>query len=229
MPGDFPLFVVAIPVVTILLVGISAVLWRWYAGRYDRRLAAFARRNGWGFSKTVYAPWGPWFDVVYGNAGLFQAEDCIRGRWADTDFVSFMLHQRDGKNAYPENSRHVVAIKTPAVLPGAYLTRGAGSGASGLSFEWHDFNTTWKVDWCEDERAAHAFFAPHVMERLMEASWPTKHLRIAEDFLVTWEDEERTLEKIKPIVEHLTGIIDRVPRFVWEGERETDFEAARLA
>ncbi|GHU05953.1 hypothetical protein FACS1894158_10630 [Betaproteobacteria bacterium] len=216
MVDDFPLFMVAIPVSTILFLGIAGVLWRWHAGRYERRLAAFARRKGWIYSKTVFVPWGPCFDVIYGDAGRFLAEDCIRGRWADTDFVSFMLHQRDSKKDNFQKSLHVVAIETPADLPNVYLTHGHGPGASGLSLEWHDFNRTWKVDWCADPRAAHAFFAPRVMERLMEASWPTKHLRIAGHFLLTWEDEERHLEKIQPIVEHLASIIDLVPRFLWE-------------
>jgi hypothetical protein len=222
MPGDFPLFMVAIPVAAILFLGVSSALWYWYAGRYDRRLVVFARRNGWSFSRTVHVPWGPWFDAAYGDSDLFLAEDCFRGRWANNDFVSFILSRRSDKKSDFQDSSHVVAIRTPAALPGARLSRGAGPGASGLSFEWHDFNTTWKVDWCEDQRAAHAFFAPRVMERLMEASWPTKHLRIARDFLVTWEDKERNLEQIKPIVEHLASVIDCVPRFLWEEEWRGD-------
>ena len=178
MSGDFPYFIVAIPIGTILLIGICNFLWHWHAGRHSRRLATFARRNGWAYSKGVFVPWSPWFDVVYGEGGRF------------------------------------VAVELPAVLPDAYLTHGTGPGASGLSFEWNDFNTTWKVDWCVDDRATHAFFAPRVMQCLMQ-DWPTKHLRISEHFLVTWDEEMCDLETIKHTVECLAGLIECVPRFLW--------------
>lgn len=214
MSGDFPYFIVAIPIGTILLIGICNFLWYRHAGRHSRRLATFARRNGWAYSKGVFVPWSPWFDVVYGEGGRFRAEDCIRGRWKDTDFVAFMLYEVKDDKQYFKDSCLVVAVELPAVMPDAYLTHGTGPGASGLSFEWNDFNTTWKVDWCVDDRATHAFFAPRVMQCLMQ-DWPTKHLRISEHFLVTWDEEMCDLETIKHTVECLAGLIECVPRFLW--------------
>ena len=205
---------VAIPVGTILFLGICNFLWLRHGRRHSRALAAFARRNGWTFSRDVFVPWAPWFDVVYAKRGRLKAEDCIRGRWKDTDFVAFMLYETGDEKEYFEDSCLVLAVKLPAILPDAYLTQGTGPGASELSFEWHDFNTTWKVDWCHDARAAHAFFAPRVMQCLMR-DWPAKHLRISGNFLVTWDEEIRDLEKIKRIVESLAELVECVPRFLW--------------
>jgi hypothetical protein len=205
---------VAIPVVTILLVGICNFLWHRHANRHSRRLATFARRNGWAFSRAVFVPWSPWFDVVYGKGGRLKAGDCIRGRWKDTDFVAFMLYDADDKETYFKGSCLVVAIELAAILPDAYLTHGVGPGASGLGFEWHDFNATWKVDWCDDDRATHAFFAPRVMQCLMQ-DWPTKHLRISGNFLVTWDEEIQEPDEIKRIVESLANLVACVPRFLW--------------
>lgn len=175
------LAVLAVPCAVAKLTGKDAQAWLWaglavavtvlfpvavyVTSRRARRSAdvdAWAEARGWSYVRATSA---------VPRAG----RDVLRAVRDGVEVVSYeTIAAPDLGSESLELTRHAVAAAVPGDLPTltilpetAIREAGAARRARGIQFESAAFNARWRVH-CDDDRFAHAFCHPRLMERLMQ-------------------------------------------------------------
>lgn len=135
---------------------------RWRRVRRSTDVEAWADAHGWSHVRTS-------------TAVPRSGRDVLRAVRDGVEVVSYeTVAAPDLVSEAPLLTRHAVAAAVPGDLPTltilsetAIRETGGARRARDIQFESAAFNARWRVH-CDDERFAHAFCHPRVMERLMQ-------------------------------------------------------------
>lgn len=200
-----------------------------YQAEKKRRaqLLNFALSKGW-----LFSPGDPlglhdrWKGGPFGKGHSRKASNVVRGQEQGRDLVSFEYRYEetstdsDGDRNTRTYRFHVTAVHLPAYLPTMevgqenFLTRiGSAVGFEDIELESDDFNRRYRVR-SDNRKFACDVLTPRTMEFLLQGE-PTAW-RIEGTDVICWDSGRSSPLDILRHLAMLTGIVDRVPAFVWK-------------
>lgn len=163
----------------------------------------------------------------------------LRGKRRGRDVVMFEYSYREssssvGTDGYWTTTTKtptftVVAVVTPAARPWlqvSRLTAGrrilARIGTRDLQLEDEEFNRVFRIQTGAD-RFAYDVLHPRMMAWLLDhPARRATQFRFEQAFLLTWEAGRIDVARALAFADHLTTILDQVPRFVWDDAPQGD-------
>ncbi len=213
--------------VVLLLVAIGfvglLVLMAWLQHKRQERLAQWALRNGWTYTRSDRSLVDLSRRQPFGVGHNRRATEVLRGTWRGAPALSFTYEWTTGSGKTQTTQHaHVVALALPTYLPTLELTpEGLGAslaklvGAQDIQFESEAFNQAYRVV-ASDQRVAHAIVRPQLMERLLRPDAVRTPWRIDGTWILTWAVGTTDLDRLAGRLGLLSAVVDSIPRHVWQ-------------
>lgn len=210
--------VVAPFAVFLVLLGLAG----WASHRRHQVLLAWAHGVGWRLVGSDPSLAHRWRGQPFGTGHARRVTELLAGTFSGRPAISFRYTYETGSGKNRSTiTHHVLALALPAYLPTVELTPdGLGAklakafGGQDIQFESEDFNRTWRVT-ARDDRFAHSFVHPRLIERLLQPDARGLSLRVEGTDLLCWSVGAPQLDTVGPRLQVMSAVVDHVPRFVW--------------
>jgi hypothetical protein len=127
--------------------------------------------------------------------------------------LDYFYTTSNGKTTQTHNV-HLVALNLPTALPPLTVSKDSAlqrAFSNDIELESQVFNDAFRID-CADQRYASAVLHPQLMEWMLAN--PGLEWQLAGNALVSWGYGAFTAPDVQARLEAMTGVIDRIPRFV---------------
>jgi len=216
-------------VVVLIVVGVAvavAITVFFYLAEKKRReaIVRWAATNGWTYTdedgRWVDAWRGDPFDEGHSRKAVNVLERELGGRRAVVFDYSYKVTTSNGKTTTTTTYEFsIYAHQLPAALPdmtiepeGLWDKAVKLFGAQDVELESVEFNDRYRVK-ADDPRVAYDVLNPRTMEALLATGG--LDIRIQGSWIVAVDKGDLDVLRIPGRVEVLTGIVDRVPSYVW--------------
>lgn len=212
----------------------GALLWWSWAVAKKRReaMAAWAAERGWTWVAEDDRWRNQWNGSPFNQGHSRHARNVLTGSYDQRPCVAFDYEysetstSSDGKSSTSTYHFSVVAIRSAAplvdlsVAPEGFVTRFLGNLTnSDIDFEWEEFNRAFHVT-SAGRKFANDVIHQQMMEYLMQ------HPKVAWSFRDGWllviTSRPHELTEIDTKLAFADGVLDRIPRFVWEAYGTVD-------
>lgn len=213
-------------------VALVVVQW-WLRKRRTEELRRTTKR--WGWTWRGDDPYD--LHRTYGDVDLFgrgedrYAYNLFEGRDDDLDaycmdyHYEITHHDEDGSHTthYRQSVvivRHGAAFPHVRIRPEGWVDRAAEFvGFDDIDFESAEFSRRFHVT-ASDERFAYDLLHTRAMEHLLADHDGDLVIEATGDALVAYDEEEWDPERFRAVLDHVRGLVDTVPDYVWEDRRE---------
>jgi hypothetical protein len=185
---------------------------------------AFAHSRGWVYHDQVNGLVHRWSGTPFGSGSGRRATEVLTGDFHGMQAISFRYQYTvsNGKSSSTYHF-HVAALHLPVALPWLRLSpEGFGSsvskffGGQDIQFESQDFNDAWRVQASPPPQYVYDFIHPRMMERLMAPDARRQAISVEGADIYVFTTGQRRLETIDPQLNLLYGIVDLIPRHLWQ-------------